>query len=55
MNRAYNQNRKGRSAFNILTVKPTGKKHIGDLRRRQEDNVRMDLKEIGVNWRNLID
>jgi hypothetical protein len=35
----------GRSAFKILTSKPTGKKPLGRHRRRWEDNIRMDLKE----------
>ena len=36
----------GRSAFNILTDKPTGKRPLGKPRRRWEDNIRMDL-ELG--------
>ena len=28
--------------------KPTGKRPLGRLRRRWEDNIRMDLKEIGI-------
>ena len=28
---------------------------LGWLRRRWEDNIRIDLKEIGVNMRNLVD
>ena len=36
----------GRSTFNILTGKPTGKKHLGRPRCRWEENIRMDLKEI---------
>ena len=40
---------KGRSAFKILTVKPTGKRPLGRPRRRREDNIRMELKEIGRN------
>ena len=39
----------GRSAFKILTSKPTGKRPLGRLRRRWEDIIRMDLEEIG-NW-----
>jgi hypothetical protein len=35
---------KGRSAFKILTGKPTGKRPLGRLRRRWEDYIRMDLK-----------
>ena len=38
----------GRSAFKILTGKPTGKEPSGRPRRRWEDNIRMDLEEIGV-------
>ena len=36
-----------RSAFKILTGKPTGKRPLGRPRRRQ-DNIRMDLKEMGI-------
>ena len=35
----------GRSAFRILTGKPTGNRPFGRPRRRWEDYVRMDLKE----------
>ena len=35
----------GRSAFNILTGKPTGKRPLGRPRRRWEDNIRMGLEE----------
>ena len=45
----------GGSAFKILTSKPTGKKPLGRPRRRWEDNIRMDLKEIDINTRNLVD
>ena len=33
----------GRSAFKILTGKPTGKRPLGRPRHRWEDNIRMDL------------
>ena len=42
----------GRSAFKILTGKPTGKRPLERPRRRWEDNIRMDLKEMGINRRN---
>ena len=45
----------GRSAFKILTGKPTGKRPLGRPRRRWEDNIRMDLEEIGINAGNLVD
>ena len=38
----------GRSAFKILTGKPTGKRPLGRPRRRWEDNIRMNLEEIGI-------
>ena len=34
---------------------PTGKKSLGRPRRRWENSMRMDLKEIGVNTRNWVD
>ena len=34
-----------RSAFKILTGKPTGKRPLGKPRRRWEDNIKMDLEE----------
>ena len=47
--------KEGRSAFKILTSKPTGKRSLGRPRRRWEDNIRMDLKEIGINAGNWVD
>ena len=41
----------GRSAFKILTRNTL----LGWLSRRWENNIRMDLKEIGINTRNWID
>ena len=46
---------KGRSAFKILTGTPTGKRSLGKPRCRWEDNIRTDLKQIGVNTRNWVD
>ena len=46
---------KGRSAFKILTAKPTEKRPLGRPRRRWEDNIRMDLEEIGINAGNWVD
>ena len=45
----------GRSAFKILTCKPTGKRPLGRLRRRSEDNIRMVLEDIGINAGNWVD
>jgi hypothetical protein len=44
----------GRIAFKILG-KLTGKRPLGRPRRRWEDNIRMGLKEIGINTRNWVD
>ena len=44
-----------RNAFKILTYKPTGKILLGRRRRRWDDNIRMDLKEIDVHTNNWTD
>ena len=44
----------GRSSFKILAGKPTRKRLLGSPRRKWEDNIRMDLKEIGINTRNWV-
>jgi hypothetical protein len=36
-----------RNAYKILVGKPEGKRLLGRHRRRCEDNIRMDLREIG--------
>ena len=41
----------GRSAFKILI----GKRPLGSPRRRWEDNIIMDLKEIGISAGNWVD
>jgi hypothetical protein len=47
---------KKRNAYRILVGKPEGKRPLGRHRRRWEDNIRMDLEEIGwevVDWVDL--
>ena len=41
------------TAFKILTGKPTGKRPLE--RPRWEDNIRIDLEEIGINAGNWVD
>jgi hypothetical protein len=44
------------NAYRILVRKPEGKKPLGRPRHRREDNIRMDLREIGrecVDWMHL--
>jgi hypothetical protein len=33
--------------YRVLVVKPEGKTPLGRPRRRREDNIRMDLQEVG--------
>ena len=43
----------GRGAYRVLVGKPEGKRPLGRPRRRWEDNIRADLKEVGCgesNW-----
>jgi hypothetical protein len=42
-------------ALKMLTGTAAGKRPLGRPRRRWEDNIRMDLKEIGINTRNWVD
>ena len=46
--------KQGRSAFKILTGKPTGKRPLGRPRRRWKGNISTDLKEIDINTRNWV-
>ena len=45
----------GRSAFKILTRKPTGTRTSGRPRRRWEENIRMNLEYIGIHAGNWVD
>jgi hypothetical protein len=42
----------GRSVHRVLVGRPEGKRPLGRPRRRREDNIKMDLREIGIdeNW-----
>ena len=44
----------GRSASKILTGEPTGQRLLGRPSHRWEDNIRMDLEEIGNNAGNWV-
>jgi hypothetical protein len=47
-----------RKVYRVLVGKPEGKRPLGRLRRRWEDGIGMDLKEIGwggaVEWIQLV-
>jgi hypothetical protein len=43
------------NVYRILVGKPEGKRNLGRSRSRWEDNIKMDLREIGLNGMDLID
>ena len=45
----------GRSIFKILTGKLKKNSSLGRPKPRRKDNIRMDLKGIGINTRNWVD
>ena len=47
--------KEGSSVFEILTGTLTGKSSLGRFRRRWKANIKFDLKEIGINTKNLVD
>ena len=40
----------GRGVHKILMGKPEGNRPLGRPRRRWEDNIKMDLEEVGRGW-----
>jgi hypothetical protein len=44
----------GRGAYRVLVGRPEGKRPLGRPRRRWEDNIKMDLREIGIDGANWI-
>jgi hypothetical protein len=43
----------GRGVYRVLVGRPEGKRPVGRPRRRWEDNIKLDLREIGIdrlNW-----
>jgi hypothetical protein len=44
----------GRSVCRVLVVRPEVKRPLGRPRRRREDNIKLDLKEIGIDGENWI-
>jgi hypothetical protein len=44
----------GRGVYRVLVGKPEGKRPLGRPRRRWEDNVRMDLQEVGCRCEDWI-
>jgi hypothetical protein len=44
----------GRGAYRVLVGKPEGKRPLGRPRRRWEDNIKMDFRQIGIDGANRI-
>ena len=45
-----------RNTYGVLVRRPEGRTYIGRPRRRWEDDIKMDLKEVGCddkNWGDL--
>jgi hypothetical protein len=45
---------KRRDVYRVLGGRPEGKRSLGRPRHRWEDNIKMDLREIGINGANWI-
>jgi hypothetical protein len=48
---------KWNGVYRILVGRPEGKRPLGRPRRRWEDNIKLDLREIGIdeaNWIRLV-
>jgi hypothetical protein len=46
---AYSANGEKRIAYKLLVGKPEGKRPLGRPRRREIDNIKMDLVETGLS------
>ena len=47
--------KQSRNAYRVLVGKPEGKRPLGRPRRRWEDNIKMDLMEVGCDPGEWID
>jgi hypothetical protein len=44
----------GRGVYRVLAGRPEGKRPLGKHRRRWEDNIKLDLRETGIDGANWI-
>jgi hypothetical protein len=44
----------GRGVYRVLVGRPEGKRPLGRPRHRWEDNIKLDLREIGIDGVDLI-
>jgi hypothetical protein len=45
---------RGRSVYRVFIGRPKGKRSLGRPRHRWEDNIKMDLREMGIDRANSI-
>jgi hypothetical protein len=53
MGGAFSADRDERCVYRVLVGKPEGKRPLGRPRRRWEDNIKMDIQEVGcgvMDW-----
>jgi len=55
MGRACSSYGERRGTYRVLVGKPEGKRPLGRPRRRWEDNINMDLEEVGCEVMDWID
>jgi hypothetical protein len=44
----------GRDVYRVLVERPKGKTPLGRPRHRWVDNIKLDLRELGIQWANWI-
>jgi hypothetical protein len=44
----------GRGVYRVLVGRPKGERSLGTPRHRWKDNIKLDLREIGINGANRI-
>jgi hypothetical protein len=44
----------GKGVYRVLVVRPVGRRPLGRPRRRWEDNIKLDLRDIGIGGANWI-
>jgi hypothetical protein len=44
----------GRGVYRVLVGRPEGKRPLGRPRRKWEDNIKMDIRETGIDGANWI-
>jgi hypothetical protein len=45
----------GRGVYRVLVGRPEGKRSVGRPTRRSEGNIKIDLREIGIDGANWIE